>query len=99
MTAFIVKSVGWLGITAYAATKRIKMRKLDLHKMKYEDAKRVVEEFVNNYWKWDPDEEGEIITGHSSNMREMVIGILKEYSMDYDVGGPLKMDDTFIKIY
>jgi DNA-nicking Smr family endonuclease len=75
------------------------MRKIDLHGVKYEDARQLVEEFANDRWKWSPEEEGEIITGHSSNMRDMVIGILREYNVDYDIGGPLRMDDTFIRIY
>jgi DNA-nicking Smr family endonuclease len=79
--------------------KRNNMRKLDLHRMRYEDAKRTVEQFANGHWKWGPEEEGEIITGHSSNMRNMVIGVLRDYAIDYDIGGPLKIDDTFIRIY
>ena len=75
------------------------MRKLDLHRMRYEDAKRAVEKLANSYWAWATDEEGVIITGHSSNMRNMVVEILQEYEIEYYVGGPLEMDDTFIKIY
>jgi DNA-nicking Smr family endonuclease len=75
------------------------MRKLDLHRMRYEDARRAVEQFANSYWKWDPGEQGRIITGHSSNMRRMVIEILKAYDMDYNVGGILEIDDTFISVY
>lgn len=75
------------------------MRKLDLHGMRYEDARRAAEKFVNNNWEWDEYEEGEIITGHSSSMREMVIGILKEYNLDYKVGGPIGMDNTYIMVY
>ena len=80
------------------------MRKIDLHGMRYEDAKRAVEKFVNGCsWQWGDvlpvDKEGEIITGHSPNMREMVIEILKEYNIEYHVGGPLGVDDTYIKVY
>lgn len=75
------------------------MKKLDLHGIKYDDARRYVEQFVNDHWYWGPEEEGEIVTGHSSSMREMVIGVLEEYNMDYEVGGPLKINDTYIRIY
>ena len=75
------------------------MKKLDLHKIKYEDAERAVEQFINDSWNWKPEEEGEIITGHSSSMRNMVIGVLRTYGVEYDVGGPLKINDTFIRIY
>lgn len=74
------------------------MIKLDLHGMRYEDAKQAVDELANTYWKWDPEEEAEIITGFSSDMRNMVIGILEEYSIDYYIGGPLGLDDSYIKI-
>lgn len=75
------------------------MKKLDLHGMRYEDAKRAVEKLANSYWAWATDEEANIITGHSPNMRNMVIEILKEYEIDYYVGGPIGIDNTFIKIY
>jgi len=74
------------------------MVKLDLHGMRYEDARRAVDGLANTYWKWSPEDEAEIITGHSSNMRNMVIGVLKEYDIEYYVGGPLGIDDTYIKI-
>lgn len=73
--------------------------KLDLHGMLYEDARRAVDELANTYWKWNPEDEADIITGHSPNMRNMVIGVLEEYSIEYYVGGPLGIDDTYIKIY
>jgi DNA-nicking Smr family endonuclease len=75
------------------------MRKLDLHGMRYEDAKRAVEKLANSYWAWDQNDEAEIITGHSPDMRNMAIGILKEYEIEHYVGGPMGIDDTFIKIY
>lgn len=75
------------------------MVKLDLHGMRYEDARRAVDGLANTYWKWSPEDEAEIITGHSSNMRNMVIGVLKEYDIEYYVGGTLGVDDTYIKIY
>jgi len=74
------------------------MVKLDLHGMRYEDARRAVDGLANTYWKWSPEDEAEIITGHSSNMRNMVIGVLKEYDIEYYVGGPLGIDATYIKI-
>ena len=75
------------------------MRKLDLHRMRYEDAKQAVEKLANSYWAWEIDDEAVIITGHSSDMRNMAVGILKEYEIEYHVGGLMGVDDTFIKIY
>ena len=75
------------------------MKKLDLHKMRYEDAKRAVEKLANSYWAWDSDDEADVITGHSSDMRNMVVEILKDYETDYYIGGPMGMDDTFIRVY
>lgn len=74
------------------------MIKLDLHGMRYEDARRAVDRLANTYWRWEPDDEAKIVTGHSANMRDMVIEILKEYDIDYSVGGPLGIDDSYIKI-
>jgi len=74
------------------------MVKLDLHGMRYEDARRAVDGLANTYWKWTPEDEAEIITGHSLNMRNMVIEILEEYGIDYNVGGPLGISDSYIKI-
>jgi hypothetical protein len=74
------------------------MIKLDLHMMRYKDARRAVYELANTYWKWDPEDEAEIITGHSPNMRNMVIEILEEYSIEYNVGGPLGISNSYIKI-
>ena len=67
--------------------------------MRYEDAKRAIEKLANSFWTWDMDDEAIIITGHSSNMRNMVIKILEDYEIEYYVGGPMEIDDTFIKIY
>jgi len=74
------------------------MIKLDLHGMRYEEARRAVDGLANTYWRWGPEDEAKIITGHSPNMRNMVIGVLKEYDIEYYVGGPLGIDDTYIKI-
>ena len=74
------------------------MVKLDLHGMRYEDARRTVDKLANTYWKWGPEDEADIITGHSPTMREMVVEVLEEYSIEYSIGGPLGIDDSFIRI-
>jgi len=72
---------------------------LDLHGMRYEEARRNIERLANRYWTRTEQEEVKIITGHSSNMRKMVVGVLEEYSIDYEIGGPLGIDTTYIRIY
>jgi len=75
------------------------MIKLDLHGMRHEEAKRKVDRLANTYCNWDENEEAEIITGHSSSMRNMVIEVLQEYDIEHYVGGYLGVDTTYIKIY
>jgi len=73
--------------------------KLDLHGKRYDDAKRVVERYINDSWNWPEGETGEIITGHSRIMRNMVIELLEEYNKSYEIGGPLGIDTAYIRVY
>lgn len=75
------------------------MIKLDLHSKNYDEAKRIVERYINDSWDWPENELGEIITGHSSAMRSMVIKLLEEYNKSYEIGGPLGVDTAFIRVY
>lgn len=75
------------------------MAKLDLHGMRYEEARRATDRLANDYCMERMPEGIKIITGHSSNMRKMVTEILEEYSIEYEVGGPLGFDNTYIRIY
>lgn len=63
------------------------MYKLDLHRMRHEDARRAVIRFIEEHWNKTVDLE--IITGNSSRMREIVVEVLTEYKLEYQVGGVL----------
>ena len=61
----------------------IKIYKLDLHGVRHEDARRSVIKFIENHW--DDDSELEIITGNSLKMQGIVLNILDEYKMLYQI--------------
>lgn len=59
------------------------IHKIDLHKMRHEDAKRAVIRFIELHWSTPA--ELEIITGNSTRMRGMVLNILDEYKLSYQI--------------
>lgn len=61
----------------------MKIYKKDLHRLRHEDAKREVIRFVEEHW--NEEAELEIITGNSSRMRGVVMNILDEYKMTYQI--------------
>lgn len=60
------------------------MFKLDLHGVRHEDAKQQVINFIED--NWNSNEDLEIITGHSSKMKGIVINVLNEYKLSYTIG-------------
>jgi len=62
----------------------MKLIKLDLHGIRHIDAKREVIRFIEDNWR--SGDEIEIITGHSAVMKGIVINILDEYKLSYNVG-------------
>jgi DNA-nicking Smr family endonuclease len=60
------------------------MKKLDLHKTFHEDAERKTIRFIEE--SWGSGEEVEIITGNSQVMKGLVINILNEYGLTYQIG-------------
>jgi len=58
--------------------------RLDLHKTKHIDAKRIVIRFIEAHWT--ENAELEIITGNSLKMKGIVIDILEEYKLTYQIG-------------
>jgi DNA-nicking Smr family endonuclease len=60
------------------------MKKLDLHKTFHEDAERKTIRFIEE--SWGSGEEVEIITGNSQIMKGLVINILNEYGLTYQIG-------------
>ena len=60
------------------------MKKLDLHRTRHDDAKRNVIRFIED--NWGSKEEAEIITGNSQRMKNIVMKVLQEYGLDYQIG-------------
>ena len=79
------------------------MKTLDLHGIKHEDAKLEVIKFIEGVLPDIPYEpqgyEVEIVTGRSPKMRKIVEKVLKEYDLQYEVGGPLALDDAFVRVH
>jgi DNA-nicking Smr family endonuclease len=71
------------------------MKHLDLHGETIASARRKVELFVNR--NWGSGEDIEIITGHSQQMRRVVAEVFERYAMEWQVGGPLGVDDSYIR--
>lgn len=61
-----------------------KVYKLDLHGIKHEDVEGMVVRFIEKHW--NKQRELEIITGHSTKMKGLVINIIMEYELLYHVG-------------
>jgi DNA-nicking Smr family endonuclease len=57
--------------------------KLDLHRMRHKDARREVIRFVESHWTGPA--ELEIITGNSSKMKGLVMNVLDEYNLTYQI--------------
>lgn len=72
-----------------------KMKTLDLHGFKHKEVEEEVEKFVNDNWGI---EESTIITGNSKAMRDVVIGVLDYYKVEYTVGNYMGTDTSFIKV-
>lgn len=60
------------------------IKKLDLHGVRHADAKQQVISFVEA--NWDSEDEFEVITGHSTRMKEVVLTVLREYNLPYAIG-------------
>lgn len=58
--------------------------KLDLHSMKHEDVRSASIRFIESHW--GDETEIHIITGFSEKMREIVIKVLGEYELSYQIG-------------
>lgn len=69
--------------------------KLDLHGIRHEDVRDLVIRFIEAHWQ--SGHTVEIITGHSSTMKNLVESVLKEYELDYQIGEP--WNQGFIKAF
>ena len=66
------------------------VKKLDLHGIRHEEARRQTIRFIEAHW--DDGIELEIITGHSPRMKGIVMNILQEYGLSYSVGYLYEVD-------
>lgn len=55
------------------------MKTLDLHGLRYNDAKRQLELFINENW----GDKLKIITGNSEEMKEVVCELLNYYDLEF----------------
>jgi len=73
------------------------MKKLDLHGTPHIDVRAETIRFIEaNLYKDDP--ELEIVTGHSTGMKEIVGEVLDEYDLDWQIGDHLEMNMGFIRV-
>ena len=63
------------------------MDRLDLHGIRHEDAVGLTIRFIED--NWASGKEVEIITGHSIKMKDIVVGVLNEYHLEYSTGPAL----------
>ena len=68
--------------------------KIDLHRIRHEDVSDKVIRFIES--NWASNMEAEIITGNSSVMQRIVMGILDEYKLPYQIS---RMSDPHNKGY
>jgi hypothetical protein len=73
------------------------VKTLDLHGIRHEDVESAVIRFVEGCWGTS-EEEAKVITGHSDQMRNLVIKILHEYDATARIGGELGLDRSYIKV-
>lgn len=72
------------------------MVKIDLHGLKHSDIEWFLIKKIEK--NWGNNIEIEIITGYSEKMKEIVIKILNEYKLDYQIGDFLGFNKGYIKI-
>ena len=60
------------------------MEKLNLHGTRHKDVRRQVIHLIED--NWNSGKEIEIITGYSNKMRKLVVDVLNEYNLSYEVG-------------
>jgi len=61
------------------------MKRLDLHGLRHEEAKRATIRFIEE--NWNSDDEAQIVTGNSNYMQRIVIDVLNEYKLNHKRGG------------
>ena len=73
------------------------MEKLDLHSISHMDARNETIRFIEANWK-SSGSELEIITGYSRPMQRIVIKVLDEYELEWQIGDYLAVNKGFIRV-
>ncbi|KKN06303.1 hypothetical protein LCGC14_1078580 [marine sediment metagenome] len=73
------------------------MEKLDLHSISHMDARNETIRFIEANWK-SGGSELEIITGYSLPMQKIVIKVLDEYELEWQIGDYLAVNKGFIRV-
>ena len=60
------------------------MERLDLHGIRHADAKQEVIRFIED--NWGNMDDLEVVTGHSSVMKGIVIDTIEEYKLPHNIG-------------
>ena len=55
---------------------------LDLHGVIHEDVENICHKFINKHW--NSGNKLQIITGNSCKMKKLVIGVLRQYDIDFE---------------
>ena len=71
------------------------LKKIDLHNLRHDEVRNFLIHNIEDMWNSETDVQ--IITGHSEKMKEIVVGILKEYKLDYRIGDVFGLNQGFIK--
>jgi hypothetical protein len=74
----------------------VNIKKLDLHRTRHEDVNSEVIRFIEKHW--NSGEEIEIITGHSQNMKNLVIKVLEEYKLEWQIGRKFDVNKGYIVV-
>jgi hypothetical protein len=69
--------------------------KIDLHGLRHHKVRNHLIREIENLWNSGTDVE--IITGHSQTMQKIVINVLNEYKLEYNIGGWLGTNKGFVK--
>ena len=67
---------------------------LDLHGIKHEDVRNKVIRLIEE--NWQTGNELEIITGRSVRMKGIVLNVLDEYKLSYNIGRMTNLNDGCI---
>lgn len=73
------------------------MEKLDLHSVSHSDVRNEVIRFIEEFLRTDI-KQVEIITGYSRPMQRIVIKVLDEYELEWQIGDYLAVNKGFIRV-